>query len=414
MKKNSPPSIVPLNYQYSYLHKADIPNNFITMPVNYRKKDIEEYEVIFFHRLLKNNYGEPSDIEWEDVRTDEKNGLPIIEKGAKEWRYYLKTDSGNVIQVGTKNDATYFEVNLVLQSGNDLDEYLDENKESDNIKDTKKFIDSLLKEAKYRGEKFDLNRELAQGDNLVRFFAKNLFWSNYTCAELMIEWVNRIMPEIVKEEFKGLQESDFQITKETELSTVRRLDKYLCADESFIISGLLYYYMAIEAFINLIYKALLLDKYKKNKSKSTRNLEDRFNKLDIEIKLILMPHVCHGFKSKHFDAESEIYKNFLKLRDYRNTIIHGNIMDSANEIIISEYPFSYNYFNNKQVNSLFPYKRHSFKEEHLWVVKNIVDELMNMILQKMDDNTVEFVKKKIISSAFLDFIKDKNGIMRLY
>jgi hypothetical protein len=414
MKKNSPPSIVPLNYQYSYLHKSDIPNDFITMPVNYRKKDIEEYEVIFFHRLLKNNYGEPSDIEWEDVRTGEKNGLPIIEKGAKEWRYYLKTDSGNIIQVGTINDATYFEVNVVLHTGNGLFEYLNETEESENIKDAKKFIDSLLKEAKYRGERFDLNKEISQGENLVRFFAENLFWSNYTCAELMIEWVNRIMPEIVDKEFKEIQDSDFRITSEIELSIVKRLDKYLCAEESFLISGLLYYYMAIEAFINLIYKALLLDKYKKNKSKSTRILEDRFNKLEIEIKLILMPHVCHGFKSKHFDTESETYKNFLQLRDYRNTIIHGNIMESANEIIISEYPFSYNISNKKQVNSLFPYKKSSLKQEHLLVVKNIADELINMVLQKMDDNTMEFVKKKIINSPYVNFIKDKNGIMRLY
>jgi len=413
MKKDNPPSIAPLSYQYSYLHKNEIPNNFITMPVNYRKKDIEEYEVIFFHRLLKNNYGEPSDIEWEDVRIDEKNGVPIIRKKAKEWRYYLKTDSGNIIQVGTENNATSFEINYILQSEKDIDDFIDKTKESEKVKDAIKFIDSLLKEAKYRGEKFDLNREIEQGENLVRFLAKNLFWSNYTCAELMIEWVNRIMPEIVKDEFK---DGGFQITSETNLSTVRRIDKYLCADESFLISGLLYYYMAIEAFINLIYEAFLLDEYKQSKikRKSTRNLGDRFKKMnDIEIKLNLMPHFCHGFKTKHFDKESEIYTNFLKLRDYRNDIIHGNIMSSANDVIIMEYPFSYNFSKGKRDKTIFPMKRCSFKEEHLLFAKIVVDEMVNNILQKMDDNTKDHVIKTIINSAYIYFSKDKNGIMRL-
>lgn len=413
MKKNCPPSIVPLNYQYSYLHKSDIPNNLLTMPVNYRKKDIEEYEVIFFHRLLKMNYGEPSDIESQDVRIDEKNGAPIIRKEAKEWRYFLRTDSGNIIQVGTENDATSIEINYILQSEKDIDDFIDETKESEKVKDAKKFIDSLLKEAKYRGEKFDLNREIEQGDNLVCFMAKNLFFSNYTCAELMIEWRNRIMPEIVDEEFK---DSGFTITSETELSTVRRLDKYLCADESFFISGLLYYYMAIEAFINLIYEAFLLDEYKhgKNKRKSTRNLGDRFKKLnDIEIKLNLMPHFCHGFKAKHFDKESEIYTNFLKLRDYRNDIIHGNIMDSANDVYISEHLFRYKFTIKKKDRTLFPSKRDLFEKEHLLIAKNIVDDLIQNILQKMDDKTRDHVIKTIINSTYIYFSKDKNGIMRL-
>ena len=38
------------------------------LEVNYKRKEIDQYPVIFFHRLLKKNYGDPSDIEWEDVK----------------------------------------------------------------------------------------------------------------------------------------------------------------------------------------------------------------------------------------------------------------------------------------------------------------------------------------------------------
>ena len=179
---------------------------------------------------------------------------------------------------------------------------------------------------------------------------------------------------------------------------------------------MLYYYMAIEAFINLIYEAFLLDEYKQriDKRKSTRNLGDRFKKLnDIEIKLNLMPHFCHGFKAKHFDKESEIYTNFLKLRDYRNDIIHGNIMHSANDVVIMEYPFQYNFPIDMKDKAIFPFKRLLLRKEHLLLAKNIVDEMIQDILHKMDDNTRNHVTEEIINEHLINYSRDKNGIMRL-
>ena len=375
------------------------------LEVNYKRKEIDEYPVIFFHRLFKKNYGDPSDIEWQDLRIDEKNGVPVIRKVAKEWAYYLTTDSGNIIIVSTNHGCKRMEIYIIC-SRQDPDDI------SGKIKDANKFIDALLKEAKCRGERFVLRDEIEYGENLLGFTAKNLFFSNYTCAELMIEWHNRIMPEILEEELID----HCPITSETPLTIVKRMEKYICTNESFIISGLLYYYMAIEAFINLIYEAFLLDEYQQriNKRKSTRNLGDRFKKLnDIEIKLNLMPHFCHGFKAKHFDKESEIYTNFLKLRDYRNDIIHGNIINSAKDVVIMDYPIQYQFPNDMKDKAIFPSKRDLLRKEHLLLAKNIVDEMIQDILHKMNNNTRNLVTKEIINEHYISYGIDKNGIMRL-
>ena len=61
--KNKIPSIAPFHYQYSSVPKESIPENSKLFPISYKSKEIGEYEVLFFHLLMKKNYGAPSQIE---------------------------------------------------------------------------------------------------------------------------------------------------------------------------------------------------------------------------------------------------------------------------------------------------------------------------------------------------------------
>ncbi len=49
--------------QYPILHGSAIPTLYETKPIITNQGDIEEYETIFWHRLLRNIYHEPLDLE---------------------------------------------------------------------------------------------------------------------------------------------------------------------------------------------------------------------------------------------------------------------------------------------------------------------------------------------------------------
>jgi hypothetical protein len=79
-EENKIPSIAPLHYKYPSIAAEDMPEveeviltqngvkfipstKFTLFPITFKTEEIEAFEVLFFHRLLKRNYGYPSNIE---------------------------------------------------------------------------------------------------------------------------------------------------------------------------------------------------------------------------------------------------------------------------------------------------------------------------------------------------------------
>ncbi|MDI6764830.1 MAG: hypothetical protein QME83_17645, partial [Thermodesulfobacteriota bacterium] len=89
--KDKIPSIAPLHYKYPSLSAENMPDKFILFPITFRNEEIEEFEVLFFHRLLKRNYGFPSD--WEEIKREKigEGHYIIPEKSVKGNVSDLKT-----------------------------------------------------------------------------------------------------------------------------------------------------------------------------------------------------------------------------------------------------------------------------------------------------------------------------------
>jgi len=51
--------------KYPALERSEIPENYTVIPIEYKKTAIKEYHVIFCHRLLRNLYDMPIEIERE-------------------------------------------------------------------------------------------------------------------------------------------------------------------------------------------------------------------------------------------------------------------------------------------------------------------------------------------------------------
>jgi len=136
-------SIAPLCYQYSLVSKESIPPKYRLLPIDYKSKEIDEYEVLFFHRLMKKNYGEPSKIEVEEDSVKKLEDGQVMSLG-REWHYYIKTASGSVIQIGTEDVHTRLRMSLVLP-------HAAQEPSKKQLHEGEKFVNDLLREAQRLG-----------------------------------------------------------------------------------------------------------------------------------------------------------------------------------------------------------------------------------------------------------------------
>ena len=73
------------NDKYFSVKSQDIPETYKTVTITFKQDEIQDYDVIFFHRLLKRIYGPPSSIKVKEL--PHKNGK--VSYLGHEWRYFL-------------------------------------------------------------------------------------------------------------------------------------------------------------------------------------------------------------------------------------------------------------------------------------------------------------------------------------
>ncbi len=96
-----------LQYCYPLIRMEDISATYELEPILYKKDELQDFSVLFFHRLMIRNYGDPSEIKLDNVKKTKKN---ITIRSCKEWLYFLRTPSGDVILVGTKEKHSLLQI----------------------------------------------------------------------------------------------------------------------------------------------------------------------------------------------------------------------------------------------------------------------------------------------------------------
>lgn len=375
-------SIAPLHYQYPLVSKDSIPADFKKLiPIDYESEKIEKYEVLFFHRLMKKNYGEPSDIEYESVTAF-----------GREWKYYIRIRSGGIIQVGTEDAHTRLKICHLLPNNQ---------KEPSNIliQEGKKFVNVLLTEVgRQKDQLLNIKKEFESGDEKIGLFLlDNVYLTNYRRAELMLDYAEDNEKEI-KEEALRYAPSD-SLTPEQQA----HLDKFMRAAGMYYNASIFYSWMALEGFVNVIYYAFLKDELKSDFGEE---------KVDIVTKILLMPVVCNGFKSEQKVASLEVLK---KLKNYRNFLFHSKITDSLRTVCFVESGFLYTCRFKKDSQSFYltPEEYHLL-ETNAHVIKGFVDKIIvKEIIDMMQDEYRVLVEKYVLNSATIPFWRDKNGVFKL-
>ena len=418
-EENKIPSIAPLHYKYPSIAAEDMPEvedvildqngvkfipspKFTLFPITFKNEEIEAFEVLFFHRLLKRNYGDPSVREWKEIKRETQKDENLIHIKAvgvgKEWRYYIRTPSGSIIRIGTEKLHSVLKIFHVLPEG------ISEPNEKQ-IKEGEKFVSDLLIEAtRLKGQILNPWKEFEEGEGTQLYLLDNVFRRNYGSAELMLEDADEY-EDTTFVEYKKYLKSVYDMEEDSE--KMAYIDKYLAGLGMFYRSIIIHYYLAFEGFVNLLYHAFLKKELKESKN---QNLEQR---LDIEMKVSLMPGLCNGFRNEMLSPESQIFKNFKQLTKYRNEIFHSKIVDSLKRVVLYQDGFFYNiHMEKEKKGSLFPPAGKTLQKEDALKVKSLVDNLIEEILNYMDDESSELVKKFILKQLAIPFWKDDTGQIR--
>ena len=408
--------------QYPILHGSDVPTPYEIKPINTKKRDFEEYDVIFWHLLLRDIYHEPLEIECElliksqAIGTAERAILRRLEEKSKwqilnvaeetvlkiqsgkitplpiNWKYFISLPSGGIVEIGTKDYHTVFYLAYIVRS---------EQQENDS-KEAEQFINLLLAEAnRLKNQLFNPLKKFEKAEGLKLYHLLNVYLSNYVSATFM--------HNIALSQEENLRAEFLRYDAKTELHEQEKkehFNQFMLACGMFFSSAITYFFMALEGFVNIVFHAFL----KRDLRDRDLNIEQRF---DIEQKLRLMPALCSGFKEEYVGATSEIYSNFLKLKKYRNSIFHSRVEESLKSLVFIEDGFIYNVDLSKYKEQFLPSQKIRLADVDVIEVKRIIDEIIAMVLNSMTESTRALTEKYILNSSIIPFYVLDNGVLSL-
>ena len=418
-----------LRDRYPLVLKESITEKYKSVPVSYKSEEIEAFDVVLFHRLMKRNYGDPcemqgqlkdEDAKYLGIRTvvvareasgdgwklsfpaavdydksKEINNKKLSVIGV-EWRYHLATESGGIIEIGTKDQHTGIYVGVLIQK--------EEEEPSARIKrECMKFINDMLVEAqRLKGELLNPKKEFEEGTGIRLYFLHNVYLSNYISAEFILDSCEELEHGFRGEFLRYDARKEYLNKAEMKAHT----DKYMLAIGTYFAAAIAYYWMALEGFVNVIYHAFLRPEI----SDKRFRLEQR---LDLEQKIRLMPFLCCGFKQKCIDPNSKSFEDFGRLKEYRNYLFHSKIEDSLKSVCIVESGFFYNVDFKRNSNQFISSIKLELNREDVLRVKGMVDNIITEILNSMESKYKSLMNKFVMKEAAIPFWKDEKGRIRL-
>lgn len=399
--------------RYPQIESTDIPTNYDVIQIDYRRDDIEQYHVIFWHRLLKSIYQGPLEIEcefehygetvpfrktqevhkWAVAGMDESLAAKIeagkIKPFPVNWKYLIKLISGGIVELGTRDRNTVFYINKFVPS---------EKSEKEDDKEATKFIDIILEEAnRLSSQLFHPIKEFQRREDLKLYLLFNVYLSNYQSGDAMLSIAESQEASLWKEALKyDARTSDYNDEKKR-----KHIDRSLLTCGTYYCSAITYFFMALEGFVNLLFHAFLKTSFRDKDF----NIESR---LDLEQKLRFMTSLCNGFKEDSV-LPSTILSKFKTLKKYRNSLFHSKVEESLKILTFVEDGFLYNYNLDEHKDRFISPLKIKMSVDDVIEVKNIVDEIINCILNLMNQDTKEQTEKYILKDPVIRFIVTETG-----
>ena len=380
---------IPFNDRYPIVDNIENEENYKIKEITHMSNKISEYSVLFWHRLLRINYGKPSFATYEPI---EKISETVNVMGI-DWIYYLKLESGIIAEIRPIDKRTLMKISLIIPNHSKLSISTFNNY-------GKKFSNNLLSEAKRLKNQIILKEEeFEKGLGITLFIVDNLYLSNYHSAMFAQEQSIYLEEELRQMNLK------YDARDEAFLGDVDKMnfiDHAQMIKGSYFLSSILYYYNSLEAFMNFFFSAFLRSEIRNPKIGIKR-------RLNLDLKIQLAPSLCRGFASKSMNFKRGTLYNFRKLRSYRNEIIHADMESSAKRGLRNEDGFLYSYEIEKDYKDTFPSKKLNLTIDHVKLSKKIVDNVIEEIVNKLSPKYKSILTETILNSSALMFYKDAEG-----
>lgn len=418
------PNIAPLNYQYAFVSRENItkPNNLYR--IDYKTDEVNKLEVLFIHRLLRKSFGDPSEIEHDGskltailpegceysvdiidgklsfqsdkhLNIDQSKLEAALFTSLLEWKYYIRTKHNDILLIQSERYHSQLSIYHVLPQP--IKEPNQKTKEQGEV-----FLDALLREANRQlkgGQLFNLKTEFEKGENVKHYLLHNVYYENYMTALFLLQssvndeqWIRdrELEYDAVDPEVRNSKEK------------MEHIGKYQTIRGVYFEATILYFFMAFEGFVNLVYHAFLKDEYRAESENVNR-------RLDLEQKLLFMPSLCYGFKNELI-GNGDFLETFKQLKNFRNALIHAKISDSLVSASFIEQGFLYTRPITKQKEDAFPDHKIYLDVESVINFHKKVDLLIDSIKSKMDSEHRELVEIYFMKKQLIGFWKEKGKI----
>jgi len=406
--------------KYRALDKSEIPENYKVLPIEYKKEEIGKYHVIFWHRLLRNLYDLPIEIEceiqdkshqrsidvqkvflrkthennnWEAIGIDETTSIAIQAGKTKpfpvNWKYLVRLPFGGVVELATSDKNTMFYIAQLIFHGHD--------KKSDS-REVETFINDLLGEAnRLKGQLFNPMKEFERQEGIGQYLLFNVYLSNYLSAKTMLDTAETLETELQQEFLRyDARTSDLYDDEKR-----KHINQYMLTCGMYYCSAISFFFMALEGFINLVFHAFLKKKFRDKEYR----VEQRF---DLEQKLRLMSILCDGF-NENKDLPAEVLLGFKKLKNYRNSLFHSKVEDSLKGLCFVEDGFVYTYEMDEYKDHFLPAHKIKLTVSDAIEVKKLVDDILYYILESMNPNTRNTTETYILKEPHIQITLLETG-----
>lgn len=415
--------------RYPALNKSEIPANYTVSPIEYKKTAIEEYHVIFWHRLLRNLYDIPIEIEceiqdespqrrtdvqmvflrktqekdnWVAIGIDETTAIGIQAGKTKpfpiNWKYLVRLPSGGIVELATRVKSTIFYVAQLM---------LPERCAKTDGREAETFINLLLEEAnRLKDQLFNPTKEFERQEGIRLYLLFNVYLSNYLSAKTMLGTAETLETELGQEFLRyDARTSDLYDEKKE-----KHIGQHMLTCGMYYCSAISYFFMALEGFINLVFHAFLKKRFRDKEFRA----DQRF---DLEQKLRLMSVLCEGFNENR-ELPTSVLSGLKKLKNYRNSLFHSKVEDSLKSLCFVEGGFVYTYDMDEYKDHFLPAHKIKLNVSDANEVNKLVDDIVNYILESMNQATRNitetcFLKEPHIPITILETGELAVGKMRL-
>jgi len=181
---------------------------------------------------------------------------------------------------------------------------------------------------------------------------------------------------------------------------------------SLYLSSAILFVVALESLINTIFHFLLKPEYQ------AESYERITIRADLDVRLITAHLFCDGFAKQILTPHTELWKRLLKLRRFRNDIIHGNVTPDDHIYALHEDIGTFYYCgvkdfrgrkSEKKAERKYPTTMAQVNKKIVSEIKETVDMITDAIIEAADEGNRNWLNSWLREAFILKFQKSKKG-----